>query len=310
MVQAAWMYYYDDMTHQQIADKLGVSRIKVTRLLKAARARGIVEIKLTRPLPANFELRHRLESIFNLKDAIVINTLSVLDTTLNEIARSAVEYLARTAKSGDIIGFGWSSTVSRMADYLYLLADVKSLQIVDLVGSMLGKESPYTVSQRVADVLHAPLAALSLPVILPSQEIHQTILQDPNIRQTLQIGRQTDIAVVGVGDVSPHNALVGGRYLTDDELAYLRDKRAVGDVLMRFFDLHGRPIHHEVDLRIVGLVWQEITTIPLVMVVAGGPTKPAPILGILRSGICKTLVTDYQTAQAVLELHEATYEQT
>ncbi|MEL6209782.1 MAG: sigma factor-like helix-turn-helix DNA-binding protein, partial [Pseudomonadota bacterium] len=42
MVRAAWMYYHDDLTHAEIARKLGLSRVKVTRLLKRAREQGIV----------------------------------------------------------------------------------------------------------------------------------------------------------------------------------------------------------------------------------------------------------------------------
>ena len=42
----AWMYYNDEMTQKEIADRLGLSRIKVLRLLKQAREEGIVEIKI------------------------------------------------------------------------------------------------------------------------------------------------------------------------------------------------------------------------------------------------------------------------
>lgn len=46
LVKVAYMYYDENMTQQEIADKLGVSRPSVSRMLQKARQNGIVEIKI------------------------------------------------------------------------------------------------------------------------------------------------------------------------------------------------------------------------------------------------------------------------
>ncbi len=302
MVRAAWMYYHDDLTHQEIADKLHVSRVKVTRLLQKARQSGVVEIRITRPLPLDFSVSQQLEDRFHLRDVIVVKGLPPLAATLDEIGHTAVEYLAQVLRPGAILGFGWSSTLAHMAAHVDRLRCAGGCQVVDLVGSMLGQAVPYSVSGKVAAALNAPLSPLSAPAIVRNMVAYDAIVQDPNIASTLALARRSTVAVVGVGDVGPLNALVTGGYVTTDELAALRAHGVVGDVLMRFYDINGQPVPYEADTQIIGLTWEELRALPHVVALAAGPTKPAPLLGLLRSGICHTLITDLSTARSILAL--------
>ena len=302
MVRAAWLYYHDNLTHQEIADKLRVSRVKVTRLLQKARQSGVVEIRITRPLPLDFSVSQQLEERFGLRSVVVVKGMPPLAATLDEVGYTAVEYLAQTLRPDDIVGFGWSTTLRHMAPHTDRLERGSASQVVDLVGSMLGQAIPYSVSGRVATALGVPLAALSVPSIVRSPVAYEAIVQDPNIAGTLRLARRSTLAVVGVGDVGPRNALVVGGYVTAHELAGLRAHGVVGDVLMRFYDIHGQPVPYEADTQIVGLTWDELKALPHVVALAAGPTKPAPLLGLLRSGICHTLITDLATARGILAL--------
>jgi DNA-binding transcriptional regulator LsrR (DeoR family) len=305
LVQAAWMYYYDDMTQQQIATKLGISRIKVTRLLQEARSNGVVEIKLLRPLPAHFEISHQLERTFRLKQAVVVSTAVTREETLKHLGRATAAYLASVAPPRSIIGFGYSRTVGHVADFVDLLAGLTECQIVDLIGCNLGQPNPYSISAKIADALSLPVAALTVPVVVASDAAYRAIVSDPNIKQTLGLAARSAVALIGLGDVSLHNTLFRGGYLATGELEHFRERGVVGDVLLHCFDIDGRPIRHELDRRIIGLTWDQIETIPQVIAVATGPTKVAPILGFVRSGLCGTLITDAQTASAVLDQHHA-----
>jgi len=301
MIRAAWMYYDEDMTHQQIAEKLRLSRVKVTRLLKKAREMGIVEIKVTRPLPLQYELSHQLEGLFNLHDALVVNTANDPETTLNEIGRASVEYLAQVITPQAILGFGWSSTVSRMAKYLSLLNPMPECRVVDLVGSVLGQNNPYSVSSKVADALAAPLIALPVPVVVKNQQAREAILNEPNIRNALTIARQSDIAFVGIGEAGPTTTLHTSGYLDETELRDLQQQGIVGDTLMRFYNIDGCGVKTSLDDCVIGLDWGDMSRLPHVVVVASGVKKVEALVGILRSSISNSLITDMETATQVLE---------
>ena len=50
LADVARQYYLEDLTQEQIARGMGVSRSQVSRMLKVARERGIVEIRIHHPL--------------------------------------------------------------------------------------------------------------------------------------------------------------------------------------------------------------------------------------------------------------------
>lgn len=294
------MHFHEGMTHEQIARRLHTSRVTVTRLIKRAREAGIVEIRVLRPVPPDLEVSSQLERHFGV-EAIVVESSTDVERTLHAVAQAAVEYLMYELTPGLRIGFGWSSTLSRMATYLRAPKKPVPCTVIDLVGSMLGRPNPYSVSGRVANALGATLAPLPVPAVVESAAARDAILQEPALQQTLNLARQSDLAFVGIGEVAAASTLVELGYMSSAEMERLRQCGAVGDILMRFFDIEGRWIETATDSRVLGLVWQDLQQLPRIVVVASGLHKAAPLLGILRSGLCHVVITDVSTAQGVLD---------
>jgi DNA-binding transcriptional regulator LsrR (DeoR family) len=96
MVVVAWLYYHEDLTHDQIAMRLGIPRIKVTRLLQKARREGIVEFRITRPLPQEFELQQRLLAATSLKEAFIVQSRRSFEETLEAVGKAAADHLINT----------------------------------------------------------------------------------------------------------------------------------------------------------------------------------------------------------------------
>lgn len=293
MVRAAWMYYADALTHAEIAHKLHLSRVKVTRLLQRARETGIVEIRVVAPMPHDLELSRQIEMTYGVGQAVVAQTPEAA-------ARAAADTLHYLLAPNGVIGFGWSSTVRQMAAYITPQPVAATCTVVDLVGTVIGKANPYSVSGQVADALGATLLPLAVPVVVSSPAARAAMLAEPSIAQALAAARNSQLAFVGVGEVGPTSTLVDTGFLTPVAMTTLEERGAVGDLLMRYFDAHGAPVHHETDARVVGLGWEDLAAIPNVVLVAHGERKTAAIRGALRSGIVNTLITDMPTASALL----------
>ena len=69
-VRAAYLYYRLDLTQAQVADRLGVGRVKVGRLLASAHDRRIVTIDIRHPLTRLTEMEVDLETRFGLRDVV------------------------------------------------------------------------------------------------------------------------------------------------------------------------------------------------------------------------------------------------
>lgn len=300
MLRAVWMYYNENLTHAEIARKLHTSRVKITRLLQKARDEGLVEIRILKPLPVIYDLARRIEAVFGVDEVVVAPSGPSPDDSLNAVGEAAARYLMQVVPGNSTIGFGWSTTVSRMLPFLHPVTLSDGCTVVELAGSMLGQANPYSVSNRVAEIFHAPLHPLPVPVIIQNAVARQAILSESAIQSALELARTSTLSFVGLGDASPKGTMVSLGYLTPEEMADVRARGAVGEILMRYFGKDGRPIETLLDEQVIGLGWDDICRIPTLVVVAAGPRKVEPICGILRSGLCNCLITDSDTAEMVL----------
>ncbi len=301
MILSAWMHYDDGLTHEEIAKKLHLSRVAVTRLLQRARREGILQIKITKPLPLQYELERRLQKAFGLKSAIVVKTRATLDETMDAIGRAGAEHLNQVLFPNCRLGVGWSRTVSRMASYLQKPESPINCVVNELAGSVLDPEHPYSISWVIAQVLDAKVEALPAPVVVQSVAARQALLNEPAISTAMEHASQCDIAFVGLGDLEPDCTLVRTGFMTSEQRAGLTERGAVGDMLMRFFDLSGRHVSSPLDPRVISLTRAEIERIPYTVTLAVGPTKVDAIVGALRGHLCYCIILDTVTAEQVLE---------
>lgn len=81
---------------------------------------------------------------------------------------------------------------------------------------------------------------------------------------------------------------------------------AVGEMLIAPFDLDGAFVCPELRERVLAFDARRLGHVPTSIGVASGESKVRPILGALRTGVIRTLVTDVATAEAVVTLDAQT----
>ena len=78
-------------------------------------------------------------------------------------------------------------------------------------------------------------------------------------------------------------------------------KGAVGDILGYFFDAEGQVIPDmKIHDELIGLTLNTLKTIPTVIGVAGGVNKAEAIAAAMKGGYINALVTDQETAAAIV----------
>lgn len=301
MIAAAYYYYEDNLTHAEIADKLGMSRVAVTRLLQQARRTGLVEIRITKPLPQQDRLQRELVRTFGLRSAVTVVTRPMPEATLDEIGRAGARFLLDHVMPGCRIGISWSQTVSRMTRHLTPPPQPVSGTINELAGSYWGHLSPFNVSAEVARILGMPQEPLPAPVVVQSAAARELFLAEPAVRTALANAEQCDLAFFGVGTLNHDNVTVRLGHVTPKQLDKLVAAGAVGELLLRFFDADGHHMPSPVEDNVVTLGWEQIRQLPHVVVMASGLDKVAALRGVLRGGIVQTLITDTTTAEALLD---------
>ena len=75
LIAVAELYYRDQLSQQEVAERLGVSRSTVSRMLQQARDEGIVQIEIRRPSsPEN--LSEALRAEIGLTRVVVVPTVA------------------------------------------------------------------------------------------------------------------------------------------------------------------------------------------------------------------------------------------
>ena len=92
------------------------------------------------------------------------------------------------------------------------------------------------------------------------------------------------IALVGIGSIEPSSLVASsGNVFSTKELQEIRDRGAVGDICLRFYDATGREVQDAAGNRVIGIDLETFRHVPRAVGIAGGNRKYAAILGAFEA---------------------------
>lgn len=298
--RVARLYYQHGMTHQEIAQLLGLSRVKVTRLVAEARRSGIVEIKIQSSSAPFADLEAELLSNYGLQQVWISPSFTDHQRTSDSIALVAAECLNLLVPTSGTVGVGLSSTVAAVLPRLH--AETKpNVGFVPISGSWGGVSrgmNPHELALKFGAAFGAQAYHLPVPLLASSARIAEAFRAGAEVHKTLQIAADADLLITGIGGMG-HNSSRVIDFLDDSEYRELFNSGAVGETSARFFNADGHPVISSVDERVVGLTLAEIRSIPQRLVIAFGPHKVHALTSAINAGIINMLVTDVNTAKAL-----------
>ena len=302
LYKIARAYYEDDATQERLANRFGLSRPKVSRLLQQARDSGVVHISIRRPESGCQDLERELENLFDLDEAV----LAPRDRApvVERVGAAAASYFARTVQPGDVVGLSWGTSLRAFAAQLPNL-DLPRVTVVQLLGGLGSLDSGVNgaeLTRRVAERCGARPRIIQAPGVVATAVVKAALLADREVAQALELGRKASMALIGLGVPRAASALFGpDGLLTRKDLDAILARRAVADVCLRYFDATGQPVATDLDERVLGIELPAFLAIPRRVAVAGGPEKVPAIRGALAGRLVNVLVSDEDTARALLE---------
>lgn len=297
LVRLSRMYYELGETQASIAESLGVTRPQVSKLLKQARAQGIVEIRIVDRAERPDALARDLERRFGLRAAHLAPTLTGEDErTRRRVGRLAAQVLAAAVRDGMIVGIGDGSSVAALADELDPMSTPVDATVVPLCGGFWGTSGGREPYRRIADAMGATAHGLLAPGLLDDAATRAALGAHAGIREVTEFWERLDVAVFGIGGPAWSEALVGAAAWQEIEAAH-----AVGEILIAPFDVDGAFVASSLRERTIACDARVLRSVPTSIGMASGLGKVLPMLGALRSGALNVLVTDIETARRVIE---------
>ena len=134
ITRAAWHYYNDGLTQNDVAEVLGVSRIKVSRLLERGRQTGLIELRINAPHAGCLTLQKQLASAFGLVDARVVPSANDI-AVVPRIGRAAASFLMQKLEDNDLLAIGWGETVTTALRYAAPVFPQNNISLVSLTAA-------------------------------------------------------------------------------------------------------------------------------------------------------------------------------
>lgn len=305
LAKVAAMYYEGEMTQNDIAAALELSRVKVYRLLKEARESQVVRIHIDWPIKRSLELEARLVRQFDLERALALQT-GATDSTLlqRQIAQLAARYLEGELVDGIALSICFGSTTYEVINAIRadFQVNVKVIQATGSLSRALKEFDSSALTRQLAQKLGGEALYLSSPLLADNAEAANIIRQQAVVSHTLAQARRADIALVGIGDLDPATSgFVRAGVAGSAQLRAYRERGAIGDMAWQIFDSAGELFPCELNQRIIGVTLDELRAVPRTIAVAVGVNKAAAIVGALRTGAIDALCTDEATAARILE---------
>lgn len=302
ILEAAQLYYFEGLTQAAIGQRLGCTRWTVGRLLEQARESGLVTITINHPRARTRELETALLRTFAINKAIIVPGA---ETASTDVARAAASFLTDLRPRPVSVAVSWGRTLARVAHQLphnwspginaYQTNGGPTRSGNDSIARSLG-----ILAEKGPGAGHT----LPAPAIVGQAELGEQLRREPVIARTLAAAGGADVTLFSPGSVTSDSVLVGSGYLRPKHIESLRTNGAVGDILSHFVDAQGDPISLELEARTISVPLDVLRKSKHTVAIVDTADKAPALLAAIRAGYAATVITDSETAQALLALIE------
>ena len=302
-VQVANLYYRQNLSQQEIANELNISRTTVSRILKKCIEEGIVSIHIKNTSMYQYELEQKLTNKYKLKHICVVSNKEERDLTLKAIGESTSDYLRSIIHKNVSIGISAGTTIASII-YQFHAIDDNSVDVYQMMGDASHQMSNCSsfLTIDLARILGGVPHAMHVPLLVHTKVLRDLLLEEPFNKRHFQKLESLDIAIVGLGHM---NAILPD--ISDTWYSFADDKEelkrlgAVGDVCGIFIDNNGKPCNAGIQERTISIQAELLRTIPYCIAVAFGRHKKDIAKAAISGGYVNVLMIDEELGYALLE---------
>lgn len=300
-IRAAWLYYVEGMTQQETAEKLGLNRVQVTRLIADANKRGEVDIRINAKISSVLELERELEKKFEIGQVIVAPMPPEGADPTKAIATVGGQFISDFVQSDMKIGVGWGRTLYTALPHIKG-RDLQNVRVISLLGgiSQAKRFNPAEFAWQFAELFHGEGYLVPAPALVDSEETKHALLERCGINQIFDQADNLDVAFLSAGGIEGITTSYRLGHLTEAERLSLIEAGAVGDLLYNFISEDGKLVDHNVNTRGISIGLDRLKRAKERVLISGGAEKVKVLLGCVRLVTPTVFITDEHTAEKML----------
>jgi DNA-binding transcriptional regulator LsrR (DeoR family) len=300
--RVCWYHYKEGLTQQETADRVGLSRASVNKIISDARASGLVRIEIDNRLSPCLDLERRLVERFGLKQAVVVPGPAREKDAYLVVGLATGDHISGALAPGAVLGMTWGSTLHFAARSLIPRTGAGNT-VVSLCGGLPRSMiiNPYDNASTFARILDAACYYMTAPLIVEDRRLKDALLSSESVATVLDMASRIDLCVLTVTDLSQNSMIMQHGVLTQEMRQSLLDAGSVGAICDHYIDRDGRLVDHSINERTVSVPLELVGKIPVRVLAGGGSYKVDILRACLNAGICNVLVTEERAAQGLLK---------
>jgi DNA-binding transcriptional regulator LsrR (DeoR family) len=306
-LRAAWLYYNQGMTQKDVAEKLGISRSTVIRLLDEAMKRSDVQIWINEGIEDFVALSIDLEKAYGLDEAVIIPTGSDKAQDIAKgVGLALGQFLSEVVPDNATIGVGWGRTMTASLSS-FRPPRRENCKVVSLLGGIVAvhQTNPLDYTWRLASALGAECYMFLAPLLVDSIETKRALIEKCGLSTLYALAENLDLAIVSCGDIGPHSTSLSEGFISKQTLDELVAAGCVCDTMFNFIDAEGRSVDHPINNHAMSIDLDTLKKAKHIVLASGGAHRATAIRATIKRIGCNTLITDEAAARALMELAAA-----
>lgn len=296
--KCAWLYYVGRLNQNQIAKKVGLSKMRVHRLIAFAEKNGFVKTFVEGGFDETSKYENILKEKYHLKISEVIPVEDLNNDPSEMIAAAGARFIMNQINENNVseFGIGTGNTLNNIAKWLPKID--KEIDFITVNGSLTSHNSIQTETgiNQIAHKTNGECYNVGIPLMVESVEQKKILEKIKFIKEIMNRANNTKVKILGVGGLFETSQIVRSKIFSKESIEKIKQAGAVGEVAGNFFDKNGKFISIKETQKITSAdidSFKKSTTV----LVAGGRYKISQIKSVLKSGLFTGLITDEETAK-------------
>jgi lsr operon transcriptional repressor len=301
IARICWLHFREGQTQQEVADRVGLSRMTVNKIISDAVEQGYVRITVETALAPCFQLETDLKAAFGLRDVVVVPSPADEGEVRQIVGLATGDYLSRNLQRDQILGLSWGGTIYGAAMSLQRRSNSGNV-VVSLSGGLSKSAiiNPYDNAATFARILDAECHYMTAPMFADDARMKNMLMSSSSVRSVLDMAKRIDVALLTAVDLTAKTWIIKHGALSPQMLKELVKAGSVGGVSDHYLDEDGNVVDHPINERTVTVPLDLIRTLPKIILAAGGAFKVPIIRAILRAKLPHVLITDEAAARLLL----------
>lgn len=302
----AEMYYERGLGQQEIADITGNSVATISRMRKLAIESGIVTITVTHEEPDLPALSDQLSTALDTEVIVTAGFHSDARTESRMVGAAAAPVVRAMLPHSGIVGWSSGNTMDAVVSTLgpLSLPDVESVPLIGGWDNHQLHLDANALVRRFAAATGGRAHILHSPAFFPDKRTRDAMLAHPVVQETVRLWDTVTMGFTGSGmppDLEANYFTITDR-ATQEQRDYLIEIGVVGDVLGSMFNIKGEMVDGMWETNMICPSLEQVQSIGRLVTIAGGHSKVRTIIGLGRSGLVDTIITDRHAAEGALEM--------